>query len=130
MAYAFVKNILSIPDDKGVVNDFIKITTLVEFNVYEFLMKVQLLKNENFYQINTCFGLDDIIQNNKEQLNADLISLISKYTFLGDISFDIETNPISGYINITLDIQLNESIHENINKINNTITLSINGSNK
>lgn len=111
MAYSFVKNVLNIPNEDGTIDDFIKITTLAEFNLYEFLMKVQLLKNENFYQINNCFGLDDILNANIEQLNADLISIISEYLFLGDISFTIRTDGEIGSIVVDLNIKLNESIN-------------------
>lgn len=130
MAYAFVKNVLNIPEEDGTIKEFIKITTLAEFNLYEFLMKVQLLKNENFYQINTCFDLNDILNSNIEQLNADLISLISKYSFLGDISFNIETDIINGSININLDIYLNESIHDGLNKISTNVNVYINRNNQ
>lgn len=111
MAYSFVKNVLNIPNEDGTISEFIKITTLAEFNLYEFLMKVQLLKNENFYQINNCFGLDDILNSNIEQLNADLISIISEYLFLGDISFTIRTDGEIGSIVVDLNIKLNESIN-------------------
>lgn len=111
MAYAFVKNILNIPNEDGSIDEFIKITTVSEFNVYEFLMKIQLLKNENFFQVNTCFSLDDIMQENIEQLYADLISIISDYTYLGDINFEIVKNYDKGSIDVELDIVLNEKIH-------------------
>lgn len=125
MAYSFVKNVLNIPNEDGTIDEFIKITTLAEFNLYEFLMKVQLLKNENFYQINTCFNLDDILSSNIDQLNADLISLISKYSFLGDITFNIEVDQFNGSIDVNLDIYLNESIHNGLNKISTDVKVSI-----
>lgn len=126
MAYSFVKNVLNIPNEDGTIDEFIKITTLAEFNLYEFLMKVQLLKNENFFLINTCFDLDDILSSNIDQLNADLISLISKYSFLGDITFNIEADSFNGSIIVTLDIYLNESIHNGLNKVSTNVKVSIN----
>ena len=115
MAYAFVKNVLNIPEEDGTIKEFIKITTTSEFSLYEFLMKVQLLQNENFFQINTCFNLDDILTSNISQLNADLISLISDYLFLGDINFSIEADNTIGSIVVNIDIQLNEKINNNTN---------------
>lgn len=120
MAYAFVKNVLNIPEEDGTIKEFIKISTLSEFSLYEFLMKVQLLQNENFFQIDTCFNLEDVLSSNISQLNADLVSLISNYLFLGDINFSIEADNTIGSIVVNLDIQLNEKINDN-----SSITTSI-----
>lgn len=115
MAYAFVKNVFNIKNENGTVDEFIKISTLSEFNLYEFIMKIQLLKTENFFQYNTCIDLNDILNSNVEQINAELIAIITEYMFLGDISFNVSADITKGTIVIDLTITLNEKIHETTN---------------
>lgn len=112
MSYAFVKNVLNIQNEEGKVDQFIKITSLEEFNLYEFLSKIQLLKYENPFHINMCFDLNDIINSNIEQLNADIISIISDYTHLGEITFVIRSDEKIGSIVVDLHIILNKPIKD------------------
>lgn len=122
MAYSFVKNVLNIPNKDGTIDDFIKITTLSEFSLYEFLMKIQLLKTENFYQYTTCIDLQDVLTSNIEQINAELISLTTEYMFLGDISFNVRVDNSIGSLVIDLDIKLNEKI-SGLDSINTSLKI-------
>lgn len=122
MAYSFVKNVLNIPNEDGSIDDFIKITTLSEFSLYEFLMKIQLLKTENFYQYTTCIDLQDVLTSNIEQINAELISLTTEYMFLGDISFNVRVDNSIGSLVIDLDIKLNEKI-SGLDSINTSLKI-------
>lgn len=89
--YNYVRNIFGIPNDDGVIEEFIMIETQNDFQLFEFLQKLQLLQNENFFNIETCLSVDDITNKNIQGLNTSINNLINQYSFLGAIDFKIET---------------------------------------
>lgn len=119
--YCHVRNLFKIPNEEGKIEEFIKIENLDEFNLYELFMKLQLFQNENFYQINTCFNLNDVMSGNIDQLNSDIIALISQYTYLGEIDFKITNNKM-GVIEVLVNINLNNPI-KGLSTINHTFSI-------
>lgn len=113
MSYTYVKNVFEIKDKHtNKVEEFIKITTVDEFALYELITKIQLLKYENFYSYNDTFAVENITNGDTDQLNSDLVRVIADYSFLGDITFKINKDISKKSIYIDLNIALNKKIHE------------------
>lgn len=108
--YAYVRNIFNVTDDSGNKPLYIEINTVEQFNVYEFFQKLQLIKEENPYDVNRTLGLDDITNGYIAQINSDITKLINEYSYLGTITHKIDIK--HNVLYITIDMILNKSIDE------------------
>lgn len=103
--YNFVRNIFEIENENGKIETFLKIESQNDFQLFEFLQKIQQLQNENFFNIETCLSVEDITNKNIQGLNTSINNLINEYSFLGTISFSIETDDTN--IRVLLSMILN-----------------------
>lgn len=101
--YAYVRNIFN--QSK---KSFIKITSIEEMDIYEFFQKLQLLLGENPYDINSGLSLEAIQNNDLITLNSQIASLINKYSYLGNIEFNI--NSSDNHIEVHIEMMLNHKI--------------------
>lgn len=104
--YAYVRNIFKEKDQNGNVPLFIKIDTVEDMDLYEFFQKLQLLKGENPYDVNTGISLEAIQNNRLTEINTEIANLINQYSFLGTIEFEITSNQYS--IEVTIRMVLNK----------------------
>lgn len=104
--YAYVRNIFKEKDQNGNVPLFIKIDTVEDMDLYEFFQKLQLLKGENPYDVNTGISLEAIQNNQLTEINTEIANLINQYSFLGTIEFEITSNQYS--IEVTIRMVLNK----------------------